>query len=84
MSFSEGEKQKHKANRHIISDESRIDNHIFSHHLCYQLFLAALNALAHAALLRSVFITRFAITDGGLALVGGGGILVADSTLRHA
>lgn len=43
---------------------------VFSYHLHQQLFLAAINALADTALLRSVFITRFAITNGDFTFLG--------------
>lgn len=56
---------------------------MWSHHLRQQLFLAALNVLAHAAFLWSVFITWLAITDGDLAFVGGRGVLVTDGAVGH-
>lgn len=42
-----------------------------THHLRQQFFLAALDALAHAAFLWSVFVTRLAVADRDLAFVGG-------------
>lgn len=53
------------------------------HHLGQQFFLAALDALAHATFLWSVFVTWLAITDCDLAFVGGRRILVTEGAVGH-
>lgn len=45
--------------------------------------MAALDALAHAAFLWSVFVTWLAIADGDLAFVGGRRVLVTDGAVGH-
>ena len=49
-----------------------------------QLLLAALDAAADAALLGSVLVQPLAVAAGRLALVRGGGALVAQGTVRCA
>lgn len=53
------------------------------HHLRQQFFLAALDALAHATFLWSVFVTWLAIADGDLAFVSGRSILVTEGAVGH-
>lgn len=55
-----------------------------AHHLCQQVLTAALDVLAHAALLGLLVVARLAVADGHLGLIGGRGVLVADGALGHA
>lgn len=51
--------------------------------MCQQFVLAALDALAHATFLWSVFVTWLAITDRDLAFVGGRSVLVTEGAVGH-